>query len=592
MKKYQSKVTSLLLSSVVALQTLASATSVHAGSFELDVMSFEEKSNYSNELDQSHAYSDYDEYFIAMDDTEVQENFESQFLFDFETQTIVSYIGTESHVVVPCEFVDVDGNLVTPLYIGEYAFAYNTNVLKVELPDTILSIGVNAFYKCENLETIKMSNMVDTISYGAFSECKSLKEIELPNVKTIGSYAFAYTESLTKIELYEGFESFSGNNIFYNSKLSEIIIPSSTNYISSEAFYGSKLETIYVNACFESELQTIIAELSYDNANVIYTDFGVIEQSDFIFDIQTKTIVEFIGTSKSAVIPEYFVTFNDNKYAPKVLADSLFEENKRVLYVQMPNSITEIGDYVFAGCDNLAYIGFSENIEKVGLYAFAGCTQIDFIDLINVKIVENYAFSYINDEVPVYLPANFEGFNGENIFENSKALIIETEVIEEIIPETYDEIIPEEMIEASVVDQKSSEKVEIPEISNKIPVNILPTEEKDVILKDVEVDLYFEDEAPFKFKPEIEWKFKDLEPVEIARLANEKLEIVTIDSNELELIFEQDVDLEGYIELRFNVETEALRPILMDLSQENKQKTADTTLEVKPARVIEWKDTG
>ena len=63
---------------------------------------------------------------------------------------VVGYEGTNSSFVVKAE---VNGVAVTK--IGESAFEGNTNLVSIDLPDTITVIGKRAFANCSNLSKME-----------------------------------------------------------------------------------------------------------------------------------------------------------------------------------------------------------------------------------------------------------------------------------------------------------------------------------------------------------------------------------------------------------------------------------------------------
>lgn len=70
---------------------------------------------------------------------------------------ITDYIGAETNVIVPSE---IDGHKVTE--IAEYAFADNTDIVSVKIPDTVTKLGSGVFKNCTSLEEVTLpSNITD-----------------------------------------------------------------------------------------------------------------------------------------------------------------------------------------------------------------------------------------------------------------------------------------------------------------------------------------------------------------------------------------------------------------------------------------------
>lgn len=110
--------------------------------------------------------------------------------------------------------------------IDSSAFAANTQLESVVLPDTVTTIFSSTFSGCTSLTDVRLGAQTTTIGSSAFSGCSSLTEIILPaTLKEIGSSAFSGT-SLSKVELPDGLESL-GDGSFARTNLRSIVIPNS-----------------------------------------------------------------------------------------------------------------------------------------------------------------------------------------------------------------------------------------------------------------------------------------------------------------------------------------------------------------------------
>lgn len=154
--------------------------------------------------------------------------------------------------------------------IGAYAFAYNTSLSSLEVPDTVTTLGHHAFYNSSMLvvnipasltgvistETYSYTKIkkaiipegVTSLGVGAFSNCSNMTEVLIPaSVQSIGKKAFYWDRSLSKVTFadnseltYIGFEAFGCDNC-----LSSIVVPEGVTTISAFAFEScSKLEKV------------------------------------------------------------------------------------------------------------------------------------------------------------------------------------------------------------------------------------------------------------------------------------------------------------------------------------------------------------
>ena len=76
--------------------------------------------------------------------------------------------------------------------IGSRAFMDCSELISVEIPNSIISIGEAAFFGCFELASITIPNRVKIIGGFAFHGCSNLKSIAIPNgVSTIKTCTFA-----------------------------------------------------------------------------------------------------------------------------------------------------------------------------------------------------------------------------------------------------------------------------------------------------------------------------------------------------------------------------------------------------------------
>lgn len=84
-----------------------------------------------------------------------------------------------------------------------------------------------------------------------------------------------------------------------------------------------------------------------------------------MFDNGTFCITSYKGDSEHIVIP-------DNRNV-SILFDDLFKGHSEITSVTMPDTITDIGGFVFDGCTNLKEILLPPNLQNMWQYAFTRC---------------------------------------------------------------------------------------------------------------------------------------------------------------------------------------------------------------------------
>ena len=126
--------------------------------------------------------------------------------FQIRGTILLSYTGTEEHVVIP------DG--VTN--ISSVAFWTNKHIRSVTLPDSVIKIHNEAFRGCTSLESIHLGNSLEYIGAKAFQDCTALKELHMPKTVTqMENYAFAGCTSLVEVWLSPSLKTHH-LGVFYN----------------------------------------------------------------------------------------------------------------------------------------------------------------------------------------------------------------------------------------------------------------------------------------------------------------------------------------------------------------------------------------
>ena len=206
------------------------------------------------------------EYFTHGQITYVQEDENKIFFFDNQNGTamvtynrkypiqlndnnqakLTTYVG---EVTIPAIFT-VEGKTYLVTSVDEKAFANNTMLTKLTLPETITVFGQGSFTNCSAMTDINIPAIIQEIPSACFAQCKKMATFTLPQqVKTIGPLAFANCANAKTIELNEGITSI-GNRAFLGcTSLTEMTLPSTVNQIGENAFLkASKLTKIHIKA--------------------------------------------------------------------------------------------------------------------------------------------------------------------------------------------------------------------------------------------------------------------------------------------------------------------------------------------------------
>ena len=285
-----------------------------------------------------------------------------------KTATVAQHNQCAGAIVIPSSVIS-NGTEYTVTSVGAYAFADCTGMVSITIPNTITSIGEQAFSICTGLTSITIPNSVTNIAQGAFYKCSSLSSIDIPNgVAEINFGVFSGCTSLTSVTLPNSITGIDDDAFKDCASLTSITIPRSVTRIDSEVFRGcSSLSSIVWNAknCNTS---------SY----VGYEPFYSVESqiTSFTFGEEVETIPNAVCRGMSSL--------------------------KSII---IPNSVTSMGEYAFAGCNGLTTVSLSSNITSISNYAFSGCRNLSAIEIPNsVTSVGAYAFENCKSMVSVSIP--------------------------------------------------------------------------------------------------------------------------------------------------------------------------------------------
>lgn len=198
--------------------------------------------------------------------------------------------------------------------IGGYAFERCTNLLYLEIPESVISIGKCAFQSCHNLEKVILPKNILVLKEMTFNACRSLRSIILPMyLIKIENDAFKQCPSLKTVELPAYLNEIDGNP--FVKDYSGLGVSSITCKSNRDFF-------VYDGGLYHNKLKTLV------------TVFG----KQDVFHIKEGT---------------------------KLIGDNAFNYCQNIRVVDIPASVTIIGDYGFWGCKRLQHIILRENIEQI-----------------------------------------------------------------------------------------------------------------------------------------------------------------------------------------------------------------------------------
>ena len=146
--------------------------------------------------------------------------------------------------------------------IGDAVFRGKTDLVSVEIPDTIKRIGAYAFSDCTALTSITMPHSVEKTGTGAFEGCTALASVRFSErFETLGVRTFAGCTALSEVTLPNSLTKIGGSAFLDCVGLTSITLPRYLEEIGPRAFGGcTGLETIDI-----PDFVTKIEEYAFEN---------------------------------------------------------------------------------------------------------------------------------------------------------------------------------------------------------------------------------------------------------------------------------------------------------------------------------------
>lgn len=312
--------------------------------------------------------------------------------------------------------------------IGDIVIPYKYTIDGIEY--TVTGIDSQGFYHASNITKIIMPNTIVSIGTGAFDGCTSLTDIAISNnIDYLGGVIFSGCSNLTNINIHDGVTAIEYRCFRNCTNLKRVTIPSSVIYIDEEAFSGcdnltitcaegSRADTFAKEHRIPVEYTNEVTKGYVDKLNLhderlkYYGDPDIVPTEDSFFefttDDETMTAVARILYNKKIeelVIPyEYVIedkvysiirlvyTDTYESYQNKSSVKKVIIPNADILYIgdmvfdstsitgiDIPECVSSISGQTFINCRDLTKITLSKNISYIANIAFDGCDNLTIV---------------------------------------------------------------------------------------------------------------------------------------------------------------------------------------------------------------------
>ena len=376
----------------------------------------------------------------------------------------VGYIGVEAFAgCTSLLSIDMPDGLG---YIGEAAFIGCASLLSIDMPDGLGDIGDAAFQGCSSLLSIDIPNDVSYIGWRAFADCTSLTSILLGNgVKIIELEAFHNCKSLKRVDItdleawckidfkYSYYNDwYSSNplcyaeNLYLNGVLVEnLVIPESITDVRPLAFHGANciksavihdgVSYIGIGAfalCGSMKSVTIgnsvkrieLAAFALSGLESVTIPNSVVGIDDHAFfgcggigEITIGNNISYIGYNAfdycnaltrvniSNLDAWCRINFSGSGSNPLCYANNLYLDGVLLEHLIIPESIADVGPYVFCGANCLKSVVIHSGVTSIYGGAFMDCYSLKWVYcMATTPPYEDYAFYDNHDERKIYVP--------------------------------------------------------------------------------------------------------------------------------------------------------------------------------------------
>ena len=323
--------------------------------------------------------------------------------------------------------------------IGRHAFSYCESLTSVTIPDSVTSIGDYAFYGCKSLTSVAIPDSVTCIGNCAFWKCSSLASVTIPDsVTSIGEYAFSDCKSLTSVTIPDSVTSISNYTFGNCTSLTSVTIPDSVTSIGEFAFrYCKSLTSVAIPNSVTSIGERAFSECTSLTSVTIpdsVTSIGVgafasctsltgiwvaegnshysSDASGVLFSKDKTTLVQCPGAFAACTIPDSVTS----------IVGYAFAGCTSLTNVTIPDSVTSIGSHAFSYCKSLTSVTIPDSVTSIGGSAFGNCTSLTSVTIPDsVTSIGDWAFSHCTSLTSVTIPDSVTSINWY-AFYNCKSL--------------------------------------------------------------------------------------------------------------------------------------------------------------------------
>ncbi len=294
--------------------------------------------------------------------------------------------------------------------IAEGAFKNVTALEDITFNENLKTIPKNTFTGSTGLKSVVFKEGLESIEASAFEGCTALENIAIPNsVASIGTAAFKNCSSLSDVTLGSGITTVSDYLFEGCESLESVSISDNVETINISAF----------NGC------TGLKEINVSEDNQFYSSVDGI-----LFNKAGDTLIKYPSgrEATSYIVPDAVTTiekfaFQDNCNLETIdlnnvetLKDYVFTGSKKLKEIEIPQSVTKMGNGCFKDCAELKTAVLNNVIKTVSPYTFNNCPKLSSVTLPSgIETLGSASFEQCSGLKSIELPDTLTAIN-DNVF--------------------------------------------------------------------------------------------------------------------------------------------------------------------------------